>query len=216
MSVLATLPAPRTNQTPTRLLDATNDLVAADIIVAAGDENGGTADDQFTLASHGLATGDYVYLLYKSLMGSVTGRVGSRFRVKIVSANIFQLTDASGAVVVNTADGTAVFLRATHRTSPAAVNAILGNSLIVAAGDFTGGTTEDEFVAAQTGLHGLEETDTLRLLYKSASGVVTGIAADTVVYAKSVRPDGFELAATSGGADIENSADGTAIFVKTS
>ena len=94
-------------------------------------------------------------------------------------------------------------------------NVLLPN-LVVATGDFTEGATEDMFTpSAATGYGGLEEADPLKLLYKAAAGVVTGISANTTVFAKSVTASAFELSATAGGADIENSADGLAIFVRT-
>jgi hypothetical protein len=110
-----------------------------------------------------------------------------------------------------------VFLKGTHATSDAVVqNAILPR-LIVADGDFTGGATEDLFTpVAATGFRSLEDTDTLKLLYKAAAGVLTGISANTTVFAKSTTATAFETAASSGGADIENTADGVAIFLKTS
>lgn len=222
MSVATGAPAPAQNRTRAGIIGAADDLVAADLIVAAGDFTGGTPEDEFNLTAHGCITGDYVWLLWKSALGAVTGRLGTAFRVKIVDANSFQLTDLAGTVIENTADGTAVFLKGTHRTSTAMVNTVILPNLIVATGDFSGGTTDDEFIpAAATGFGGLEEADPLKLLYKAAAGVVVGIAVNTTVFAKSVRSatavtDAFELAATAGGADIENSADGVAIFVKTS
>jgi hypothetical protein len=45
---------------------------------------------------------------------------------------------------------------------------------------------------------------------------VTGISVGTTVFAKSVTPVAFELAATSGGIDIENTADGLTVWLKTS
>lgn len=218
MTVPTGLPAPLSNKTRSGNIGLADDLTASDILVTVGDENGGTADDQFTLSSHGLVTGDYVWLLYKSLQGTVTGRVGTGFRVKWVSANIFQLTDrATGSVIVNTADGTAVFLKGSHTTSDAMVQTVILPNLIVATGDFTSGATEDLFnPAIATGHRGLEEADPLKLLYKAASGTVTGISANTTVYAKSVTPTAFELSATAGGNVIENTADGLVIFVRAS
>lgn len=210
-------PSPRSNRSRAGFIGAADDLAAADILVTTGDEAGGTADDQFTLNGHGLASGDYVFLLYKSNIGAVTGRVGTRFRVAVVSANIFTLKTPAGTAVVNTADGTAIFLKGTHDTTEAYVQNVILPNLIVAAGDFASAAilTDDEFTSLVSGLKGLEEQDPLKLLYKSAAGVVTGISAGTTVYAKGVVPTAFQVSATAGGAVIENSADGTAIFVLT-
>lgn len=211
---VASVPAPASNRTAAGFKAAADDLAGTDIIVAVGDENGGTADDQFTLSSHGLVDGDYLYLLHKSAAGTVTGAVGTQFRVNLVSANIFQLT-SGGTVVVNTADGTAVFMKGRHDSSTFVQTVVLPN-LIVADGDFSGGATDDVFTPrAATGMAGLEDTNTLKLLYKAAAGTVTGISAGTTVFAKSVTTTAFELAATSGGNDIVNSADGLVVFLKT-
>lgn len=216
MSVPTGLPAPAANLTRAGIMDAAGDVAGTDIVVAVGDFTGGAADDMFTLTSHGLVTGDYLWLLHKTAAGVVNGVLGSRFRAKVLSSSTFQLTSA-GTVVEHSADGTAVFLKGSHTTSDAMVQTVILPNLIVAEGDFTGGATDDMFTpSAALGLHGLEDTNTLKLLYKAAAGVVTGIAAGTTVFAKSVTTTAFELAATSGGADIENSADGTAIFLKTS
>jgi len=222
MSVPTGLPAPAINHTLAGSIALADDVASTDILVAAGDFTGGTPEDEFNLTAHGLVAGDYVFLLWKSAIGVVTATPGTKFRVTINSADSFTLTTLAGVVVENTADGTAVFLKGSHRTPDSFVQTVLLPRLIVANGDFTGGTTEDEFIpVAATGMHGLAETDTLKLLYKGAAGVLTGISANTTVFAKSVRSasgitDGFELAATSGGADIENTADGVAIFIKTS
>lgn len=217
MSVPSSLPAPAQNRTAAGFVGTADDLAAADILVAVGDYTSGASEDMFTLSSHGLVTGDYVWLLYKSDVGAATGVIGTGYRVKVLSSSTFQLTTRAKVVVENTADGTVVLLKGTAATSDALVQTVILNALIVANGDFTGGTTEDRFLPViATGAHGLQDTQTLKLLYKAAAGVITGIATNTTVYAKSVTEDAFELAATSGGADIENTADGLAIFVKTS
>jgi hypothetical protein len=215
MAVATGLPAPLRNKTRAGGIGLADNLAGTDVIVAAGDFTGGTPDDEFNATGHGLTDGDYVWLLYKSALGVVTGRVGTRFRALTVDANSFQITNLAGVLVENTADGTAVFLRGTHATPDAFVQTVLLPNLIVAVGDFDGGTTSDMFdPAVATGYHGLEEADPLKLLYKAAAGVITGITAGTTVFAKSVTAAAFELAATAGGADIENTADGLAIFVK--
>lgn len=211
-----TLPGPRSNLTAAGIADRAKDIVGS-VIVATGDFTGGASEDLFTLSSHGLVNGQAVFLLHKSAVGVVTGKAGTRFFVKVLSANTFQLCSntAASTIVENTADGTASFLVANPDAGAFVRLAVLPN-LIAANGDFTGGATEDLFTPVALGTPPLEDTDTLVLVHKAAAGVVTSISAGTTVYAKSVTATGFELAATSGGADIENSADGLAIFLKTS
>jgi len=217
MTVPVALPGPRSNRNRSGFIGLADDLAATDIILAVGDYTGGAEEDMFTLSAHGLADGAYVWLLHVTALGTVTGRVGTGFRVNVLSANTFQLTDKSGTVIENTADGSAWFLKGSHSTPDAVVQNVILPNLIVAAGDYTGGTTEDMFTPSSAyGLIGLYEADPLKLLYKSAAGVVTGISTGTTVYAKSVTASAFELAATAAGADIENTADGTAVFVRTS
>jgi hypothetical protein len=220
MSVPAGIPSPRSNRTRAGFISAADDLAATDILVTVGDENGGTVDDQFTLASHGLITGDYVWLLWKSLLGTVTGRVGTQYRVVWATANIFQLKDAAGVDVVNTADGTAVFLKGTHATSTAMVNTVILPNLVVADGDFNGGNVAFSFSPyATTGYGGLEVLDKLKLLYKAAAGTVKNAAVNATVWAQAVTTTtlvaSFTVSLTSGGAATGNDADGLAIFVKT-
>ena len=95
------------------------------------------------------------------------------------------------------------------------VDTVVIPRIVVGTGDATGGAAEDIFTPAQ-GTKGIYEADTLKLLYKSASGVVTGKAVDATVYAKDPTVTYFQLAATAGGTVIDNSADGTAVFLKTS
>lgn len=210
-----TLPAPRTNLTATGLRDRGTDVAkGASMIVAVGDYTGGASEDLFTLAAHGLKTGDILHVLWQSAMGAVTGGVGLRCLVKYASSSTFHVTDASGTTIENTADGTVIFLKGNVATSLVEIG-ILPN-LIVADGDFTGGTVEDQFSSATTGIAGVYEADSLKLLYKSAAGVLTGKAADSIVYAKAPTVTYFQVAGTAGGAAIENSADGTAVFLKTS
>lgn len=222
MAVPTGLPAPRQNVTRAGFAGSADDVVAADTLMVVGDYTGGAADDLLTLASHGLTTGDYVFLLWKSAPGVITGAVGTKFRVKVLSSSTFQVRGMDGVLVEHSADGSALFLKGSHATPDTVIQNVILPRLIVATGDFTGGTTDDEFIpTAATGMAGLEDTNTLKLLYKAAAGVVVGINVNTIVFAKSVRSsgattDGFELAATSGGADIENSADGVAVFIKTS
>lgn len=83
-------------------------------------------------------------------------------------------------------------------------------AVISAAGDFTGGAAEDLFTAAA---HGLTDEDRIRLVYESAAGVVTGAVGD-IFYANVLSSSTFQLSLTSGGAIVENTADGTAVFIR--
>ena len=215
MTVPSTLPFPRANLSEATLYSWASAVTGSDIIVAAGDYTGGTPEDKFTLSTHGLVTGDVLTLVSQSVIGTVLGGVGTRAFVKKTDADVFQLCSNREAttVIENTADGTAVFLKSKAPTH--VINQIL-NLLVVADGVYTGGSAEDIFnPRPETGYHGLYETNTLKLLYKAAAGVLTGISANTTVYAKTVTLAKFECAATSGGADIENTADGLAVFLKT-
>lgn len=80
--------------------------------------------------------------------------------------------------------------------------------MVVAAGDFTGGTPEDEFNLTA---HGLVDGDRVQLLYESAAGVVTGAIGDVFII-KIVDANSFQLT-TDGTTVVENTADGTAIFI---
>lgn len=209
------LPAPRSNLTGTGMRDRATDVVGtATLKVAAGDYTGGASEDLFTLASHGLKTGDVLHVLWQSVMGGVTGGVGLRCLAKVVNSSTFHLTDLAGTTIENTADAT-VLLLAGNIDSTLVELAILPN-LIVADGDFTGGTTEDLFTSVTTGLAGLYEADSLKLVYKAAAGVLTGKTPDVTVFAKTPTVSYFSIAATAGGAIIENTADGIAVFLKTS
>ena len=208
------LPAPRTNLTATGFRDRATDVVSSSTIrVAAGDYTGGASEDLFTLASHGLKTGDVLHVLWQSAMGGVTGGVGLRCLAKVLSSSTFQVTTAAGVVIENTADATVVFLKG-NVDSSLVETGILPNLLVVD-WDYTGGTVEDMGSSATTGLAGLYQSDTLKLLYKSAAGVTAGTA-DTTYYAKNPTVSYFQISATAGGAVIDSTADGTAIFLKTS
>ncbi len=210
-----TLPAPRTNLTATGFRDRATDVVTGTtFLVAVGDYTGGAADDMFTLSSHGLKTGDVLHVLWQSAMGAATGGVGLHCLVHYLTSSTFQITTLAGVKIDNTADGTVFFLKGNVDTSLVETG-ILPN-LIVADGDYTGGTAENIFGSTTTGLAGIYEADTLKLLYKAAAGVLTGKTADTTVYAKAPTVTYFQIAATSGGAAIGNTADGIAVFLKTS
>lgn len=208
------LPAPSRNLTNAGVVGRADDIIG-NLKVAAGDYTGGAAANMFTLSDHGLSTGTYVHLLYKSAVGAVNGRTGSRFKVKVLSSSTFQLTTDAGVVVENSADGTAVFLPGAPDAATASfVNVGLLPNLVVVSGDYTGGSTEDMFAPSPTTGRGMEDGHPLVLLYKAAAGVVTDISPGTTVYAKTVTSAKFELSATAGGADIENTADGLAIFLQ--
>lgn len=101
------IPAPRTN-----LINAIEAAPrAADIIAAVGDFADGAADDMFTLSSHGLSTGSELILLYEAAAGVVTGNTDVKYYAKKLTDNTFQLTNSSGVVIENSADGLAIFLR---------------------------------------------------------------------------------------------------------
>jgi hypothetical protein len=212
MAAPATLPAPRSNMSPSGLRGRADDLVAADIIVTSSDFTGGAAEDMFTLTAHGLVDGDVVHCLWQSAMGGVTGGEGTRAIVNQLTADTFQLTTDGTTVIENSADATVVFVAG--RIPTAVVEQAIIPNTIVAAWDFTGGTVEDMGTPAQ-GTKGLYEADTLKLLYKSAAGVTAGTL-NTTYYAKGVTATYFQISATSGGAVIDSTADGTAVFLKTS
>ncbi len=208
------LPAPRSNLTATGMRDRATDVVSSSTLkVAAGDYTGGASEDLFTLSSHGLKTGDVLHVLWQSAMGGVTGGVGLKCLVKYVSSSTFHITDLAGTTIENTADATVHFLSGNVDTSLVEL-AILPNYLVVD-WDFTGGTVEDMGSSATTGLAGLYEADTLKLIYKSAAGVTAGTA-NTTYFAKAPTISYFQISATSGGSVIDSTADGTAAFLKTS
>lgn len=209
----ATLPSPRRNITASGVRSR-GAIVAtsSSIRVAAGDFTGGAAEDLFTLASHGLKTGDVLHVLWQSAMGGVTGGEGTKGLAKVLSSSTFQITTLAGTVIENTADATVVFLAGEVDTALVELGII--PNLIVDAWDFTGGTVEDMGTPAQ-GMKGLVEGDTMKLLYKSAAGVTAGTL-DTTYYCKAPTVTYHQIAATNGGAVIDSTSDGTAVFLKTS
>lgn len=84
-----------------------------------------------------------------------------------------------------------------------------GADVVSAAGDFTGGASEDLFTAAS---HGFADNQEVVLLYKAAAGVLTGVSVGDHVFIDLASASTFGLAATSGGTRIENTADGDAVF----
>lgn len=84
-----------------------------------------------------------------------------------------------------------------------------GDMFLTAAGDFTGGASEDLFTLTD---HGLTDGDRVMLVGESAAGVVTGAVGDMFI-AKVLSSSTFQLT-SDGSTVIENSADGTATFAK--
>lgn len=212
MSAPNGFPGPRGNLTAAGIFDRIADLASADFIIAAGDFTGGAAEDLFTLTAHGLVSGDVLHCVWQSAMGGVTGGEATRAVVSVLSSSTFQLTTNGTTIIENTADATVVFVKGRIRTG--FVQHAIIPAVVVAAWDFTGGTVEDMGTPAQ-GTHGIYEADTLKLVYKSAAGVTAGTA-DTTYYAKAPTVTYFQISATSGGAVIDSTADGTAVFLKTS
>lgn len=220
MSIPKTLPAPRRNMTNAGMASRFDDLVAADFVLkAVGDFTGGASEDLFTLASHGLSDNDVVYCVGMSAKGVVNGGIGLRAIANVLSSSTFQLTTNGTTVIENSADGDAYFLRG--NAVPQRVADAIAARIIVAGNDTTGGTVED-MTSAQS-LRDCIEGDTLKLLYKSAAGVAA-VAVDASVYVKSpvntvsatAVSSYFQTSATSGGAVLDTTADGTCLWIKTS
>lgn len=216
MTVPKTLPAPRRNQTDAGIASRFDDIVAADIIVAAGDYTGGAAEDLFTLSSHGLVDGDILYVLGQTVVGTVALGNGSRHIVNQLDANTFQLTSDGSTVNENAADGTAYFLKGNG--VPQRVADAVRAKIIVGGNDTTGGTVEDMNFCQS--LCGAIDGDLIKLLYKSASGVAA-VAADATAYVKSpvntisatAVTSYFQTAATAGGSVLDTTADGTNLWL---
>lgn len=219
MTVPKTLPAPRKNQTDAGSASRYSAIVAADVIVAAGDFTGGASEDLFTLTAHGLVDGDILYLLGQTAIGTVSLGNGSRHVVNELSSSTFQLTSDGTTVNENAADGTAYFLKGNG--VPQRVADAISRRVIVGGNDFTGGTVEDMNFCVS--LQGAIEGDTIKLLYKSAAGVAA-VAADASAYVKApvntisatAITSYFQTSATSGGAVLDTTADGTNLWLLTS
>jgi hypothetical protein len=194
---------------------ATDYATSANVKYASGDYTGGVTEQLWTLTAHGLVSGDVVYCLYQSAMGAVAGGIGTRWYVKYKSSSTFELySDPLLATVsTNTADGSAAFLKGND--IGALVNLAIIPNIIVGAHDFTGGTAEDIDVCATTGVCGVQDGDTIKLLYKSAAGVA-GVAVDATAFVKTPTVTYFQHAATSGGSVLDTTADGTNVWLKTS
>lgn len=186
---------------------------------AVGDYTGGASEDLFTLASHGLSDGDIVFCVAQSAKGVVNGGVGLRAIVNALDANTFQLTSDGSTVIENSADGDAYFLKG--NLVPQRVADAICERIFLVGNDTTGGTVEDMQSGQGTGK--LEDGDTMKLLYKSAAGV-SPTAADATLYVKSpvstISATGqtgyWQTAATSGGSVQDTTADGFALYLKTS
>lgn len=216
MTVPKTLPAPRRNLAGVGLTSRDTGIASSDIIVALGDYTGGAAEDLFTLASHGLVDGDVLYVVWQSAVGAITGGEGTRCVVNELSSSTFQCTTDGTTTIENTADGTVAFIKGTAVPQRVIDNII--NQLVIGSNDTTGGTVED-MVSAGSGSRGVLDGDTLKLLYKSASGAAA-VAVDATVYVKTpvtgVALNYFQTSLTSGGAVADTTQDGTVIFLKTS
>jgi hypothetical protein len=220
VTVPTTLPAPRRNLTDAGMAARFDDLAAADILVSVGDFTGGASEDMFTLSAHGLLSGDVVAVLGQTAQGVVSSGEATRAIALVLSSSTFQLTTNGTTVVENTADGTAYIVKCDPRTSQRAIDALTAR-ILVGGNDTTGGTVED-MVSVQN-MRGCIDGDTVKLLYKSAAGV-NPQAVDTTLYVKSpvntvsatAVSSYFQTAATSGGAVLDTTADGTALFIKTS
>jgi hypothetical protein len=215
MTAPATLPAPRSNLTESGISTWVDDVASADLIFAAGDFTGGAAEDLFTLTAHGLVDGDVLYPMWQSVIGGITGGELTRCVVEQLTADTFQCETDAGDTIENTADANVAFLK----TRSPQVAAMVQARIVAGSNDTTAGTVED-MVSVGGGLRGLQATDTLKLLYKSAAGAAA-VAVDATVYC--VAPiyaagtiNYFQTSLTSGGAVADTTADGTVVFLKTS
>lgn len=215
MTVPKTEPAPRRNRTSAGAISRYSGVASSDVIVAVGDFTGGASEDLFTLTAHGLVDGDVLYVVAQSAQGAVTGGPGTRCVVDEKSSSTFQLTTDGTTIIENTADGTVTFLKG-NAIPQRAADAIRG-LMIVGLNDTTGGTVEDMFVP-YSGNNDIAEADTIKLLFKSAAGVAGTL--DATVYVKAPVAAAtayyFQTAATAGGSVVDTTADGTAVWLKTS
>jgi hypothetical protein len=219
MTVPKTLPAPRRNQTDAGEASRYSAIASTDIVVATGDFTGGASEQLFTSSSHGLSDGDIVYCLGQSQMGVVLGGNGTRAIVDAVDANTFHLTTDGTTSLANTADGTAYLLKG-NGIPQRVVDGIVAR-IIVGGNDTTGGTVEDMQFMQQN--RDVVDGDTMKLLYKSAAGAAA-VAVDASVFVKSpvvttsatATTSYCQTSATSGGAVLDTTADGTNLWLKTS
>ncbi len=213
MTVPKSSPAPAKNRTAAGNATRFSTIASTDLIVALGDFTGGANENMFTLTTHGLTSGDILYYVDSATQGVATGGPGTRFVALVIDANIFQLTSDGTTVIVNTADGTGIFLKG--NSVPQRVADAARMQIICALNDTTGGTVEDMFVPFAGA--GVAEATPIKLLYKAAAGVAGTL--DATVYVRlPVRTNAstyFNTAATAGGAAVANTTDGLAVFLKT-
>ena len=97
--------------------DLSAEVRQATPLVTEGDFTGGTTEDIFVLAAHGLVAGDALLLQHKDAAGVLTGiSAGDIVYViatGLTSANFSVSATAGGSIIENTADGTAVFSNVT-------------------------------------------------------------------------------------------------------
>lgn len=90
-----------------------------------------------------------------------------------------------------------------------ATDLVTSTTVRVMAGDYTGGTPEDKFTLST---HGLVTGDVLHVLWQSAMGAITG-GEGLRCYVKKTDADIIQVT-DSAGTVIENTADGTVVFLK--
>lgn len=219
MTVPKTLPAPRRNQTDAGEASRFSAIASTDIVVATGDFTGGVTEQLYTSTGHGLVDGDIVYCLGQSQQGVVLGAAGTRAIVDQVDANTFHLTTDGTVSLANTADGTCYLLKGNG--IPQRVADAIVARIIVGGNDTTGGTVEDMNFAQQN--RDMVDGDTIKLLYKSAAGAAA-VAVDASAFVKApvstttatTTTSYFQTSASSGGAVLDTTADGTNLWLKTS
>lgn len=214
MTVPKTEPAPRRNRTTAGLFSRNSGVASGDIVVALGDYTGGASTNMFTLTAHGLTTGDVLYVVDQDAQGAITGGPGTRVVALVVSSSVFQCTTDGTTEIVNTADGTVIFLKGNG--VPQRVADGIRSQIICALGDTDGGAVADMFVPFSG--YGIEEADTIKLLYKAAAGVAGTLDATTYIRlpVRTIASTYFNYAATAGGSAVATTTDGLAVWLKTS
>jgi hypothetical protein len=161
-----------------------------------------------------------VAVLGQSAQGVVSSGAATRAIAKVLSSSTLQLTTDGTTIIENTADGTAYVVKIDPRMKQSAIDALEAR-IIVAGNDTTGGTVED--MTSCQNMRSCIEGDTLKLLYKSAAGAAA-VAVDASVFVKSpvntvsstAVTSYLQTSATSGGAVLDTTADGTLLWIKTS
>jgi hypothetical protein len=214
MTVPKSEAAPRRNRTQAGNFSRYSGVASGDIVVALGDYTGGASTNMFTLTSHGLSTGDVLYVVDQDTQGAITGGPGTRVVVVVASSSVFQCTTDGTTEIVNTADGTVIFLKGNG--VPQRVADTIRSMIICALGDTASGTVEDMFVPFAG--WGIAEANTIKLLYKAAAGVAGTLDATTFIRlpVRTVASTYFNSAATAGGAAVATTTDGLAVWLKTS